>query len=222
MEPIVSEDKLKELFFRDTIDLTPFVAFARAQKEFRSAIKDANNPFFKSKYADLSSVWDAVREPLAKYSIIVTQPIKINEAGAAYVETVIRWIDGTEIERPQCPVICKAANDPQAMGSAITYARRYSLASILGVVTDDDDGNSASQHKAPVETPADQLKTWEAEVNKLSGLPIEWTAHSTKLKGLKISDEEKVKQFNKLAALAKDRNMTYNKETGFSRIEVNK
>ncbi len=207
-----------------------YKAFAKAQSQFRSAIKDANNPFFKSKYADLSAVWEAVKESLAENGLMVFQPIRINETGAAYVETVIRYQDGTEIERSQCPVICKAANDPQAMGSAITYARRYSLASILGVVTDDDDGNSAAQKQEAQRQPEPQatkmpesekaLNDWKMKVNKLTALPAEWTSHLAVLKQLKgVSNDEKTEQFTMLVDLAKGRNMAHSQDKGFYVID---
>lgn len=127
----------------ETNSSTPFIAFLNAQRSFSAAIKDSANPYFKSKYADLASVWDAAHEALHANGITVMQPIRINEAGQTIVMTNVRYQDGTLIESSECPVLCKAPNDPQAMGSAITYARRYSLAAILGIVTTDDDGEAA-------------------------------------------------------------------------------
>ncbi|MBC3785745.1 hypothetical protein FHK02_2221 [Spirosoma sp. LMG 31448] len=71
------------------------------------------------------------------------QPIRTTDSGSFLIETIVRYKDGTVIESCECPVIAKTS-DAQALGSAITYARRYSLASILCIVTDDDDAESAS------------------------------------------------------------------------------
>ena len=114
------------------------VALNKAQADFMVAKKDAKNPFFKSKYATLNAVYEAVAEALLKNGLSVIQPI-VGDA----VETTIIHTSGQFITS-SCPIVCAKQNDPQAMGSAITYARRYSLASLLGVMTDeDDDGEKA-------------------------------------------------------------------------------
>lgn len=122
---------------------TAFEAFLKAQSEFGTALKDSNNPFFKSKYADLASIWGACGEALHQNGLYIMQPIRMNECGVI-VETRIIYKDGTVIETCVCPVKVSKENDPQALGSAITYARRYSLASLLCIITDDDDGNAGS------------------------------------------------------------------------------
>ena len=126
-----------------------FEAFVKAQTDFKSAIKDAKNPFFKSTYAPLYSIWEAVKVALSANGLMITQPIGITANGITVVRTKVRYKDGAIVEESECPVICKVQNDPQAMGSAITYARRYSLASILCVVTDDDDAESATRGVQP-------------------------------------------------------------------------
>ena len=121
-------------------------ALAAAQSEIKSAVKDSENPFFKSTYADLASVWAACRDALTKNGIAIVQAPGF-EGDTVYLETVLmhasgQWIDGRLPVRP-------VKNDPQGMGSAITYARRYGLAAMVGVAPDDDDdGNAASQGKA--------------------------------------------------------------------------
>lgn len=120
------------------------VALNKAQADFMVAKKDAKNPFFKSKYATLNAVYEAVAEALLKNGLSVIQPI-VGDA----VETTIIHTSGQFITS-SCPIVCAKQNDPQAMGSAITYARRYSLASLLGVMTDeDDDGEKAMARPAP-------------------------------------------------------------------------
>lgn len=120
------------------------VALNKAQADFMVAKKDAKNPFFKSKYATLNAVYEAVAEALLKNGLSVIQPI-VGDA----VETTLVHTSGQFITS-SCPIVCAKQNDPQAMGSAITYARRYSLASLLGVMTDeDDDGEKAMARPAP-------------------------------------------------------------------------
>lgn len=123
-------------------------ALALAQAEIGGAKKDSSNPFFKSKYADLASVMDACREPLTKNGLSIAQ-ILINEENKVGCETKLmhksgQWISGKFLLTP-------TKNDPQASGSAVTYARRYALAAIVGVVQEDDDGNKASIGKTPTE-----------------------------------------------------------------------
>lgn len=117
------------------------IALAAAQGEMRPAMKDADNPYFKSKYADLASVWEACRAPLAKNGLSVSQLTAVID-GVLFLETLLmhksgQWVSGLY------PI--RAENEkPQTLGSAITYARRYALSSCVGVSTDDDDGNKAS------------------------------------------------------------------------------
>lgn len=114
------------------------VALNKAQSDFMVAKKDAKNPFFKSKYATLNSVYEAVAPALLSNGFTIIQPI-VGDS----VETTLIHASGQFITS-SCPIVCAKQNDPQAMGSAITYARRYSLASLLGVMTDeDDDGEKA-------------------------------------------------------------------------------
>lgn len=116
-------------------------ALNKAQAMFKSAVKDSANPFFKSKYADLSSVWEAVREGLQKHGLSVAQTMDFEGAENFLVTTLMHtsgeWIQGRARLKP-------VKDSPQDWGSAITYFRRYSLAAILGVVQDDDDANKAS------------------------------------------------------------------------------
>lgn len=120
------------------------VALNKAQSDFMVAKKDAKNPFFKSKYATLNSVYEAVAQALLSNGLTIIQPI----CGDS-VETTLIHASGQFITS-SCPIVCAKANDPQAMGSAITYARRYSLASLLGVMTDeDDDGEKAMARARP-------------------------------------------------------------------------
>lgn len=131
------------------------LALVKAQQAFRIARKDTANPFFKSKYASFAEVWDAVAEGLSANGLVILQPIQTQEDGKIFVETIVMHQNGQSISS-HCPVLVKDENNPQAMGSAITYARRYSLASLLGVVIDDDDGNVASTPRTPVKAVASE------------------------------------------------------------------
>lgn len=117
-------------------------ALARLQGEVRAALKDSMNPHFKSKYADLSAVWEACRAPLTKNGLSVVQTTDF-DANDVWLVTTLYHSSGASISGryPLRPV----KNDPQGYGSALTYARRYTLAALVGVVADeDDDGNRAS------------------------------------------------------------------------------
>ena len=116
-------------------------ALVKAQAAMKPAIKDSRNPHFNSRYADLASVWDAIREPLTSNGLSVIQMVGSNELEKTTLTTRVTHVSGEWIESTwQIPV---GKQDPQGLGSAISYARRYALASAIGVVQDDDDGNAA-------------------------------------------------------------------------------
>lgn len=120
-------------------------ALAKAQGEMTSAKKDAANPFFKSQYADLASVWEAVRAPLSKNSIAVVQIPTNGKDGRVGAVTIFAHKSG-EFMRGTL-LLFPMKDDPQAAGSAITYARRYSLMGMAGIAPDDDDGEGAMGRK---------------------------------------------------------------------------
>ena len=120
---------------------TLFTALHKAQQSFRPAIKDTANPFFKSKYADLASIWEACKDALSENDLFVSQTTDLTEQGAVLI-TRVYHTSGEYLES-KTPIICAKQNDPQAFGSAMTYTRRYSLAATLGIITDDDDGEGA-------------------------------------------------------------------------------
>jgi len=130
-------------------------ALSKAQGEISAAAKDCNNPFFNSKYADLSSVWNACRDSLSKNGLAVVQTMNNMQEGQLYLVTTLAHSSGQWI-RSQLPIKFNEdqfekdkfgkdiKNNPlQKMGSCLTYLRRYALAAIVGVAPDDDDdGNS--------------------------------------------------------------------------------
>lgn len=115
-------------------------ALCNAQGQMGGAVKDSANPFFKSSYADLTSVIKAIKQPFADNGLSYTQFPVSNENGVG-VSTRLMHISGQWLEMEYTlPTVKK---DPQASGSAITYARRYALQSIAGIPTADDDAESA-------------------------------------------------------------------------------
>jgi hypothetical protein len=131
-------------------------ALAKCQGEITPALKDSNNPFFKSKYADLNAVWSVCREPLSRHGLCVIQTIDKAKDGEPILITTLahssgQWIKSVspipvkeEIGGKIDPNKKAYKNDPQALGSSITYMRRYNLSSIVGISTDeDDDGEKA-------------------------------------------------------------------------------
>lgn len=122
-------------------------ALSKAQAKLESAKKDSKNPFFNSSYADLASVWAAIREPLATNELSVVQEPSMAEAGKISITTTLMHSSGQYIRSSL--VIPVTKQDAQGYGSAITYARRYALQSIVGIAPEDDDGNAAASKVAP-------------------------------------------------------------------------
>lgn len=133
-------------------------ALSKAQSEIKGAKKDQLNPFFKSKYADLASTWEACRVPLTKNGLSVAQTTDVTEKGLIVITTLMhssgQFISGI------IPILTKD-NGPQAMGSALSYSRRYALAAIVGVSPEDDDAEISEKRK-----PSDRFKTETVLLNK--------------------------------------------------------
>lgn len=125
-------------------------ALVRAQKAFGPALKTSSNPHFKSKYADLAACVEAVVEALNKEGIALLQRNIACDSGVC-VETVFIHESGETISSGPLHVPA-SKNDAQGYGSAMTYARRYSLMAACGIAPEDDDGNSAGKTKAPERT----------------------------------------------------------------------
>lgn len=133
-------------------------ALAKVQAEIGSASKSSTNPHFKSKYADLAEVWATWQVIGPKHGFALIQTTGIAEHGP-YLLTTLLHESGDKMEGtyPLKP----SKEDPQGYGSALTYARRYTLAAMVGIVQDDDDGNAASQPKEPVKAPQKPVQTKE-------------------------------------------------------------
>ena len=120
-------------------------ALSKAQGVIIPASKDTDNPFFKSKYADLASVWEVARKPLADNGLSIVQ-LPSAEGNIVTLKTIIMHASGQYITS-DLTMVAKDAG-PQAIGSCITYERRYALSSIVGIASEiDDDGNTATEVK---------------------------------------------------------------------------
>ena len=127
-------------------------ALSIVQGKLTHATKDSANPFFKSRYADLESVWDSCRSLLAENGLAIMQfpgaVIAHEDKLFMSLTTIITHSSGEFISEEMSVPVSKA--DAQGAGSAITYMRRYALAAVVGVVQADDDGNAASTPKQVV------------------------------------------------------------------------
>lgn len=128
---------------------TIYSAFIKAKRAFGPALKDKTNPAFRSKYADLGACIDAVEEALLENGLAFIQETTEDSTGVT-VETVFLHEEG---ESMRCGKLHVPASkqDPQGYGSALTYARRYSLMAACGIAPEDDDGNAAAK---PFQAPA--------------------------------------------------------------------
>jgi hypothetical protein len=156
-------------------------ALAKAQASMKGAVKDASNPHFKSKYADLASVWEACRVPLTSNGLAVVQSPSA-EGATVHLDTLIvhtsgQWIRGT------ATATAKDAG-AQSVGSIITYLRRYGLQSFAGVAPEDDDAEAGTNRNAPAK-PAlvvpDGYDDWRIDMESTAGEGVE--ALATAFKG---------------------------------------
>ena len=132
---------MKKETFEDAIPKPSNIYFKlwKAKHEIGKINKSADNPFFKSKYADLNTILDVIEPVLHKYNLILLQPVIDNKVYSQIVDcesgdVIESWID--------LPTI----NDPQKLGGCISYFRRYSLQSLLSLSMQDDDANDVTQH----------------------------------------------------------------------------
>lgn len=147
-------------------------ALSAAQGEFPMVAKEAENPFFKSKYADLASITKAVQPILKKNGLAVVQTMEDVESGVMVRTTLLHssgeYISGLLRMKP-------VKEDPQGMGSAITYARRYSLSAILGIATEEDDDGAAASGTVKGSTPSMREKGEQASpVDKARGIYVKF------------------------------------------------
>lgn len=188
-ESIISSKDIamEESPYRSTELHELFSALAKAQAEIKVAIKDSNNPFFKSRYANLQAVIECSRSALCNNGLSVTQPIRPNSAGQDCVMTILGHSSGQWIASEMR--ITPIKTDIHSLGSYITYLRRYCYASIVGVYdgTEDDDGNSSHDTRVIKTTiamhkiSADQLRMIENELKGFDAIKENF------LQGLKLN-----------------------------------
>lgn len=139
-----------------------FAAISAFQGSIHGVKKSSKNPFFDSSYADLAALWDVIREPLAKQGLgVVQMPMQDNK-----LVTLLTHSGGGYIQfaHPMSP----KKDDPQGIGSCITYNRRYCIAAVLGLAQQDDDGNDASGKGAPAGLSDEQVSHIKSLLKKYS------------------------------------------------------
>lgn len=172
-------------------------ALCAVQSEMKPVKADTKNDFFKSTYADLAAVVEQLRPILTNHGFAVSQLIRTEypDSGPRIILTTkLMHISGACIES-HCPILSKDPNDPQKMGSGITYARRYSLAAICGLPQDDDDGNNAALPKKE-SAPTTKKEEQKQEDCEYMELHIDYDDAPKKAKakalGLKWNPEKKM------------------------------
>ena len=167
----------------DSIDLLS-TALAKAQGEIGTVTFNKINPHFKSKYADLSVIREASKMPLTKNEIAIIQAPSAVDGRCVLITMLIhksgQWLQSELSLKPD-------KDTPQAMGSAITYARRYALASLLGIVADEDDDGNAASPKPQTKPTSIEKKNIFDKTNEKS---INWLKNKMNEKGL--SGEEQM------------------------------
>lgn len=119
-------------------------ALLLARSKFGPVLKSKTNPHFKSKYADLQGVLDAVEDALSECGLVLVQRTEVKDGGAVVLVTELVHVETNGTIASVYPLTPAKPNDPQALGGAMTYARRYSALALLGLAPEDDDGNEAS------------------------------------------------------------------------------
>lgn len=171
--------------------------------------KDSNNPFFKSKYASLSTILEHIQEPLAECGISFAQ-----FPDGTSLCTIIMHGDSGEWMQANYD-ICPVKNDPQAIGSAITYARRYALGAVLGLNIDDDDDANAATGKTESK-PQQQVST---EPNGTTAVELPWLNENTEqytkaVTWLKASPDNNINRLRELYKISKSVGVALNKDAG--------
>lgn len=182
-------------------------ALAKAKTQYSSAKKDAKNPFFKSDYLTLAGAHGAADGALSAHGLAVLQSTCYSDASITLTTVLMHesgeWVSGTY---PVNPV----KNDPQGIGSAMTYARRYSYMAIVGLAAEDDDGNQASNRNeytakaAPVSVPVAVVSTSEKKPDPL-------TEEYNKVEKMLIAKMGKDEAMHQIQAIKKKNGTNYTK-----------
>src|SRR3990167_8898859 len=168
-------------------------ALCKFQGSMDPVTKDGVNPYFGNSYASLAAIWQSVRPRLSANGLSVVQSNQPNADGITLVTTLMhvsgQWIKGTLIMKP-------AKSDPQGFGSCLSYARRYAMSAILGIVTEDDDGNAASdiREQANPKIAAPQRKSETTQKSqKENGTKVNLKSQKVELGSLKINGIKDIK-----------------------------
>lgn len=176
---MLKSDSIKELA----------TALAKFQGMMKPVIKDASNPFFKSKYASLSNVIEDTKEPLVKCGLSYAQfPDELDGLTTILMHTSGEWMQATSTMTP-------VDRKPQSLGSAISYHRRYGLCSVLGLQVDDDDGQEASKPKpkydtTPIEDDAAVAVSGSDDINEI--VPSKKPAKATAKKYTTFDEKKRI------------------------------
>jgi len=188
MNPSNQSDQINELV----------TALAKAQGEIGPAIKECTNPHFRSRYADLNSVWNACRNALSKHGLAVVQTMN-NRDNALFLETMLAHSSGQWI-RSSLPIVTQK-NDAQGIGTAITYMRRYGLAAIVGVTPDEDDDGESAVGRGKNKAKSEDSEISKAQLDYLTKVLI---TCGPKYKDAVLDHLEKKHQVASLDQLSKD------------------
>lgn len=162
-------------------------SLSQFQSEITPISKDANNPFYKSAYASLEQIQEHIKPILIKCGLVIIQKNINNDCGL-FVETKLIHVESGENETSIFPVIVQKA-DAQSYGSAVSYAKRYSITGLLNLTIQDtdDDGNGASKKDQTKEQPKDTT----AEISKLLESSKDLKELETNYKSLSEADKKK-------------------------------
>ena len=161
-------------------------ALLKAQRKIGAAKKETANPFFRSKYADLGSVMEACKEALNDEGIVVLQPVSSDNTGH-YVETILLHESGESLTSKMRLELSKT--DMQQLGSAISYARRYGLQSMMFIPAEDNDAEGTMNRTKPVSaTPAVKVATVQ-QTDVSTTAPTETTTKASSFRRTKPKTE---------------------------------
>lgn len=150
-----------------------------AKKEIGKISKDSTNPFYKSKYFDINQLLEHVEPILQKHNILLLQPIEVTQ-----ISTILHDVESDTQVSSDIKLV--ELDDPQKMGSLITYYRRYTLQSLLGLQAEDDDANATvkTPNKPKQDVVKDEDKKWLNKFTDKSNTTItkDWTACIQKMK----------------------------------------
>ena len=188
----MSEQKQELSFYDDLI---------KVQSALESVGKSSLNPHFKNKYANLTDILSVVKPALNNNNFFLTQKILIKDSNEV-LKTEITHKSGQVLES-EAPLNVADRNNPQKYGSAITYMRRYSLTALLGIEEEDDDGQKATQQKAPVDRPLNpaEIATIQKIIDKVSEIDPDFSI-ITMCEALKVKSLAEIKhnRFNNIVS----------------------